>query len=108
MLRRRGHAPRSALGRPQFNLPHYEDGGDRINYFSDKDGFIAAVRAVGGGTKSVSSDDYKITVATGEQAAQLDLVANRDSVCRKVQDEVWECEPLLSKEEESSMTEVPA
>ena len=66
-----------------------------IFYYSQKTLFLDAVKAVGSGTKKYSSDDLIFT--PGETC--LHLYVNRNAVCRKVQEEKWECEPLLSGEE---------
>jgi hypothetical protein len=92
------------LSRPEFTLPNYVDKfDDYLNYFSDKEKFIAAVRAVGPGTKEVDGNYSTFVPGMDIGEARLGIRANRDAVCKKVQDEIWECEPLLSPEEEAQV-----
>lgn len=69
-----------------------------------KEDFLAAVKAFGPGEKKYDPDGnaypYVYFTPTGQF---FTLSINRDSVCRKVQDVKWECEPLLSAEEEAQV-----
>lgn len=68
-------------------------------FFGDKDVFIALVRATLPGKKKI--DQYYVNFTpTG---ANLELTVNKDLVCRKVQDVKYECQPLLSAEEDAEM-----
>jgi len=67
-----------------------------IFFWGDREGFLAAVRATGSGTKEWKDDDLKFK-PRGSNG--LSFYISRSAVCRKVQDEKWECEPLLSEDE---------
>lgn len=81
------------LLKPEFDCD--SEPGIYLFFHADKERFIAAVRALGSGTKSFSGDDL-IFQPTG---TCLRFYVNRNSVCRKVQEVKWECEPLLTGEE---------
>ena len=72
-------------------------------YYGDKEGFIAAVRALGAGRKELDENYYAFYPACFD--GTLRVYADRSAVCRKVQDVKWECEPLLSDEEAASIGE---
>jgi hypothetical protein len=75
-------------------------------FFSRKEPFIALVRALKPGRKEMGEAYVKFF----PEGVNLELSVYRDVVCRKVQDVKWECEPLLSPEEDAEMEEprVPA
>ena len=87
------------LSHPDFELA-YEPSLYLGNYYSDKDKFIAAVRALGSGKKTWDREEMQFEVN-----APLTLYVRvlRATICRKVQDEKWECEPLLTSEDEASI-----
>lgn len=70
-----------------------------LSFWSAKETFLALVRATVPGTKEVS--DYNVYFRPRDVAITLSV--DRSSVCRKVQDVKWECEPLLSPEEDAEM-----
>ena len=61
---------------------------------------IAAVKALGTGEKKYDGSDLQFTAAT---PIPLWIRVQRSVVCRKVQEEKWECEPLLSPEEDAAL-----
>ncbi len=71
----------------------------RVHWWSDKEPFLRAVRAFVPGKKVI--DNYNVTFEP--KGTMLALVVSRDLVCRKVQDVKYECEPLLSPEEDAEM-----
>ena len=73
--------------------------------FYNKDKFLAAAKSLGGGRKEVSGSDFLFHPAHGISGVDFYIGAPRDRVCRKVQDEKWECEPLLTPEEEAQIAE---
>lgn len=87
-----------------FELPTYESeetlaesGMRRMNFFSDKTRFLAAVRSLGNGHKKY--DGHSLVFVSGG----LHLAVDRNAVCRIVKPAVpaeYECEPLLAPEEE--------
>lgn len=72
-----------------------------LGWYYDKEKFLTAVRALGSGNKEYSGDDLVFEVQHGESSLRLSIP--RDKVCRKVQDAIWECEPLLTPEEEQEL-----
>lgn len=89
--------------REEFDLPDYLDEvALKLSYFDDKKRFLAAVRALGTGTKGPDkyiTNDYIFTPAFGG----LRIQAERNTVCRLVRPAEYECEPLLSPEEEQAV-----
>ena len=89
--------------RPEFELPGYTtEFHEHLTYFNDKERFLKAVHALGSGTKAIVDDNVNFRPSVDEGIV-FQLSINRDRVCRKVQDAVWECEPLLSTEEEAQV-----
>jgi hypothetical protein len=70
-----------------------------LYFFGEKELFLAAAKAVGSGQKEVDSNYVNFR----PNGTILRLLVNRDLVCRKVQEEKWECEPLLSQAEEAQV-----
>ncbi len=95
----------------EFTLPGhsailYKDCGiETLRYYGDKERFLAAVRSIGNGRKDTSHErDFTFVAFDG----LLRVTVNRDAVCRIVkpaQPAVYDCEPLLSPEEEALMGE---
>lgn len=82
---------------PYSNTPKVEF------FYADKDNFLEAARALGSGRKRTISDQlFEFTPDTPEGTV-FNINIARDKICRKVQDAVWECEPLLNREEEASV-----
>jgi hypothetical protein len=67
-------------------------------FWSEKQPFIALVRATMPGRKE-TSNDYISFIPAG---ANLQFTINRSVVCRRLNPE-YECEPLLSPEEDAEM-----
>lgn len=65
-----------------------------LNYFN-RDEFVKAVQTFGSGDKQVGSYEFSFTVKN----APITLSIARDKVCKKIQDEKWECEPLMTPEQ---------
>lgn len=72
-----------------------------LGWFWDKAPFLAAARALGTGKKEYSGTDLSYTVE--DHGAKITMSIHRDKVCRKVQEIKWECEPLLTPEEEAAL-----
>jgi len=83
---------RAAFGLPSYCKPQIYLG----NYYEEKAEFITAVKSLGAGTKEYSSTDFDFKSST---PIVLWLCISRDKVCRKVQEEKWECEALLTPED---------
>jgi hypothetical protein len=94
------------LSKPDVPVGYSEDHVPSIylSYSSDKERFLEAARAFGSGQKSY--DEWNLNF-TPKGCLLLKMMVSRSAVCRKVQEEKWECEPLLSDEEESSIAERP-
>lgn len=90
---------RFLLSRPEFET-EMEPWVYLGNYWTDKDKFLAAVKALGAGVKEWGKDDLTFKV---KSPAEIVLSIQRSAVCRKIQEEKWECEPLLSPEEEAQI-----
>lgn len=90
------------LSRPEVELGWREEYEPTIyiSYMNEKESFLQAARAFGSGRKSYDQWDMRFTP---KNAPQLQLSISRSAVCRKVQEEKWECEPLLSDEEAASI-----
>jgi len=68
-------------------------------FWNEKESFIEAVKSLLPGKKEYKGNEVIFT----PEGTVLRLWLNRSAVCRKVQEEKWECEPLLSPEEGSEM-----
>jgi hypothetical protein len=80
------------------------------NEFYEKDDFIAAVKAIGSGTKGEGlMDNYlKYKSTTTPKGTEFAFEINRSKVCKLVrpaQPAEYDCEPLLSHAEEAEIGE---
>ena len=98
------------LSRPVFDLPTYQKGIDQwLSYFSNKDGFLAAFRALSPGKKEYTEGQYgelKFTPDGVDEKLGWFIKVSRSVVCTLVkpaQPAVYDCEPLLSAAEEAEM-----
>jgi hypothetical protein len=89
------------LDKPEFET--HSDPKIHLFFWSNKEEFLTAVRCVGAGRKEWGKSDLDFIPAGLPADAKLILNISRSSVCRKIQDEKWECEPLLSSDEEAQM-----
>ena len=92
------------LSRPEFNLPSYKDSANSYlgSYYQEKDAFLSAVKALGAVNKSFTGTELKISCSViGGGDIYFDIA--RSVVCRKVQEEKWECQSLLTPEEEATI-----
>jgi hypothetical protein len=81
------------IKRPSFPL---EGMPDKVSLeFSSKETFTEAVKALGTGEKKYSSYYFDF-LPYGTDLLQIRT--QRNNVCVKIQDEKWECEPLLAAE----------
>jgi|SRR5579862_1576293 hypothetical protein len=85
------------LTRPEFETLNKEHSLYLGNYRGEKEKFISAARSLGSLEKIYDGSEVEIRT-TG---APLELWARvqRNTVCVKVQEEKWECEPLMSDSE---------
>lgn len=70
----------------------------RFYQYSSKENFLSLVRALKPGKKEINN--YYINFFPS--GADMELSVNRDLVCRRLNPE-YECEPLLSQEEDAEM-----
>ncbi len=86
------------LSRPEFETAHactiYQW------YWSKKDDFLGAVKALGAGKKEWKTDDLYFVP---EGCPEITTVVQRSAICRLVRPAEYDCEPLLSQEEEASI-----
>ena len=72
-------------------------------HYYEKDSFLSAVRATKPGAKEITASsayaEIKFFPANPPNGLMVQLSAPRDSVCTKIQEAVWDCEPLLSPTE---------
>ena len=72
------------LAKPVFKMPQYETQlRNSFHYFSDKDNFLAAVRALKPGKKEFESGDNGdiMFIPDGIEHIKLSVKANRSAVC---------------------------
>jgi hypothetical protein len=85
--------------RPVFEIP----GSERTFFcFYDKHKFLDAVRALAPGTKEYKYDDLDFTIS----AVSIVLSIPRNRVCKLVAPAVWDCEPLLSLQEDAALRDL--
>ena len=85
------------LSKPEFE---FDSEPMLFQHYYDKEPFLDAVRALGAGSKEYSETEL---IFRPSEHNELRIYINRDKVCRKVQQEKWECEPLLSPDEEAQV-----
>jgi len=94
------------LDLPAFQLPRHMSQDrvhDYLHYFSDKERFVAAAKALGNFEKGVRDDALVLSPLF---STHFQIRADRSSVCRLVrsaQPAEYECEPLLSQAEEAAI-----
>ena len=72
-------------------------GGYNYRSIHSKEKFLATAKALGSFEKKIENDYIKLTRAFG--TAKIIIEAPRNTVCTKIKEAVWECEPLLSNDE---------
>lgn len=72
-----------------------------LGTFYSKDEFLAATRSMGALAKEFTDTQLKVKHVL-PKGAELYFEIARDKVCKLVQRAKWECEPLLTPEEEAS------
>lgn len=85
------------LARPKFPVPYHA----HSIHMTTKEEMIAGVKALGSGQKKHHVGDYFFDfIPAFAQASRFTLSVPQREVCRKVQEEVWACDPLLAQESE--------
>jgi hypothetical protein len=89
------------LDKPEFDT---ETAGPYIylGHFWTKEKFLKAAKALGSFSKEYNDASLKIKNEL-PMGAQVYMEVSRDKVCRLVQEAKYECEPLLSPEEEAEL-----
>jgi hypothetical protein len=89
------------LSKPEFET---ETAGPYIylGTYYDKSKFLAAARSLSPLAKEYTETQLKMS-RTLPRDAKVHFEIARDKVCRKIQEAKWECEALLSPEEEASI-----
>lgn len=89
------------LSKPEFTT---ETSGPYIylGIFYDKEPFLKATRSLGALTKEYTTTQLKVKREL-PLGARVYFEIGRDKVCRLVQEAKWECEPILSPEEDASV-----
>lgn len=87
--------------RPSFAVPDFDKRLFAHFNYSDKEPFVAAVRALGTGTKTF--DDDEISFAIDAPFAKIIVAARRTVACRLIRPAEYECDPLLSPDEEKEL-----
>ena len=83
--------------RPAFPVPNWMGQLQYIHYGFAKKDFLAAVKALGSGTKNFSDSNSVEFMPTDGMGFSVRV--DRDRVCRKVKEAEYECESLLSEGE---------
>jgi hypothetical protein len=84
-----------------LSKPEFEAEGSPFFYSRQwtKEGFVAAVKALGEGTKEFSWTEIIFKPTGGPKGVNIQVYAPRDKVCTLIKDVVWDYEPLLSAAE---------
>lgn len=91
------------LSRPEFDTPSREHSLYLGRYWEEegKNALVAMVKAVGTVKKEYSGSDLHIHLQT---PLEIWTCIDRVKVCRKIQEEKWECEPLLTAADDAILT----
>lgn len=91
------------LDRPEFNVGDYSAPYLYIHADNKKEMFLDAVRALKPGTKKYAVDNIEFTPTRGPKDVTIRVEAYRSTVCRKIRDAEYECEPLLDHLDEEEV-----
>lgn len=91
------------LARPEVDLKNHGDPFLFLHFY-EKEQFVSVARALGSGKKEFRNHDLHFI----PNGTCLTMVISRNSVCRKVQSEEWECDPLFSDKEVITVGEAEA
>lgn len=85
------------LARPQFLVPNHST----VIHLNHKPEMLAAVKALGSGEKKYGDYFFDFVPAFSGQS-NLSITILKNELCRKIQDAVWECDPLLADSKEAA------
>ena len=88
------------LSKPVFKIPG--SSAKLFIYFHGKQEFVEAVKALGPGKKEYDNHDLDFI----PDGTEIVLSINRNTVCTLVSPAVYDCEPLLSPEEDAALGKV--
>lgn len=86
--------------------PDFETATEKVYMFVsfyEKEPLVAAVKALGSGTKEFSGDFLYFHPAINDGKLMVRAEAPRNKVCRLVREAEYDCEPLLSPTEISTL-----
>lgn len=86
--------------------PEFETGTEKVYaFFSyyDKEQFLSAVKATGTGKKEFTDSQIYFYPAINGAAIHVRIEAPRNTVCRLVQEAVYDCEPFLAEKDEKEL-----
>jgi hypothetical protein len=89
------------LSRESFVLPYFEPTSYHHFRYYEKEPFIAAVKALGSGKKKITDGEIEFVVE--RPGAHIGIEAPRNLLCRLIRPAEYDCDPLLSPEEEKSL-----
>lgn len=89
------------LSRDSFVLPYSEPTSYHHFHYYEKEPFVAAVRALGSGKKKITETGIEFIVTP--PGSHISLEAPRNLLCRLIRPAEYDCDPLLSPEEEKSL-----
>ena len=89
------------LSRESFPLPYHEPTSFHYFNYHDKESFVAAVKSLGSGKKKITDDKIEFVIETS--GAHLSVEAPRNLLCRLIRPAEFECDPLLSADEEKTL-----
>jgi hypothetical protein len=92
------------LAAPSFNMPNYQSELDNLTYYYDKDGFVAAVRALGAGAKDATDEKY--FRFKPDALPTITLQIEREQICKMVKPPVYDCGESLLEEAEKAVDKV--
>jgi hypothetical protein len=101
MARNLQRAAEWLLSRPAFEVSAYWTEARLFATFDEKDRFIAAARALGSFKKEY--DSYNINLVAKIPGGDIHLQAPRTTVCRLVRPAQYDCDALLSPEEDQAL-----
>lgn len=90
------------LNKPAFDIPNYMDRKEYLWYMFEKENFVAAVKALGPGTKEIGTE----YVEYHPDDAPLYIKIERNAVCKLVRPAEYDCEPFLKPEDHKEIDAV--
>lgn len=96
--------------KPEFHVERTVAELPRTCFYSEKQGFLEAIRAIGSGVKGegLFPEYLMFTSNTTPEGVKVSVEVNRDAVCKLIKPAQtipaeYDCEPLLSQAEEAEL-----